>query len=272
MARKNTTARAVKSRSNTMWGGRYKLGPAEIMERINASIGFDRRLYAQDIAGSLAHCRHAGGPGHPDGQGRPRHPARAAAGARAEIESGRFKFSTKLEDIHFNVEARLTELIGAGRRPAAHRALAQRPGGARRPAVGARHHRPAGADAGRPAGGPDRPRRGICRHHHAGLHASADGAADHLRPSSAGLCRDVRPRPQPVRRLPRAPERIAAGRRGACRLAASHRSAARRPRRWASTGRWPTRSMPCPTATMSSSSSPRPRSRPCTCRGCPRRS
>jgi len=39
-----------------MWGGRYKLGPAEIMEKINASIGFDRRLYAQDIAGSIAHC------------------------------------------------------------------------------------------------------------------------------------------------------------------------------------------------------------------------
>ena len=43
--------------NNTMWGGRYAAGPAEIMERINASIDFDRRLYAQDIAGSKAHCR-----------------------------------------------------------------------------------------------------------------------------------------------------------------------------------------------------------------------
>ena len=61
MARKNTTAREARSRSttkraNTMWGGRYARGPAEIMERINASIGFDRRLYQQDITGSLAHC------------------------------------------------------------------------------------------------------------------------------------------------------------------------------------------------------------------------
>ena len=40
-----------------MWGGRYAAGPAEIMERINASIDFDQRLYAQDIAGSKAHCR-----------------------------------------------------------------------------------------------------------------------------------------------------------------------------------------------------------------------
>ena len=54
MARKKTKPAA--SRSNAMWGGRYKLGPAEIMEKINASIGFDKRLYAQDIAGSLAHA------------------------------------------------------------------------------------------------------------------------------------------------------------------------------------------------------------------------
>ena len=46
--------------SNTMWGGRYAAGPAEIMERINASIDFDRRFYAQDIAGSKAHCRMLG--------------------------------------------------------------------------------------------------------------------------------------------------------------------------------------------------------------------
>ncbi|MEQ9608410.1 MAG: argininosuccinate lyase, partial [Kiloniellaceae bacterium] len=41
--------------ANTMWGGRFAAGPAEVMEQINASIGFDRRLYAQDIAGSKAH-------------------------------------------------------------------------------------------------------------------------------------------------------------------------------------------------------------------------
>lgn len=94
-----------------MWGGRYKLGPAEIMERINASIGFDRRLYAQDIAGSLAHADMLVAQGIltvKDG----RAIRRGLISVRDEIESGRFKFSTKLEDIHFNVEARLTELIG----------------------------------------------------------------------------------------------------------------------------------------------------------------
>ena len=109
MARKKTKPAA--SRSNAMWGGRYKLGPAEIMEKINASIGFDKRLYAQDIAGSLAHAdmlvaRKILTPA--DG----RAIKAGLAKVRAEIESGKFRFSTKLEDIHFNVEARLTDLIG----------------------------------------------------------------------------------------------------------------------------------------------------------------
>jgi argininosuccinate lyase len=102
--------------SNTMWGGRYAAGPAQIMERINASIDFDRRLYAQDIAGSKAHCRmlvdckiiEAA-----DGDA-------ILAGLDAvlkDIETGDFEFKTSLEDIHMNVEAALTDRIGeaAGR-------------------------------------------------------------------------------------------------------------------------------------------------------------
>jgi argininosuccinate lyase len=112
MARKNTTARAAKKNgSNTMWGGRYKFGPSEIMEKINASIGFDKRLYAQDIAGSLAHAEMLVARGiltAKDGAAI----KRGLKQVQGEIEAGRFKFSTKLEDIHFNVEARLTDLIG----------------------------------------------------------------------------------------------------------------------------------------------------------------
>src|SRR6266853_3237108 len=111
MARKNTRTRAGKANPNAMWGGRYKLGPAEIMEKINASIGFDRRLYAQDVAGSLAHADMLVAQGiltAADG----RAIKQGLAKVREEIESGRFKFSPKLEDIHFNVEARLTQLIG----------------------------------------------------------------------------------------------------------------------------------------------------------------
>src|SRR5258708_20963496 len=111
MARKNTRTRAGKANPNAMWGGRYKLGPAEILEGINAFIGFERKLYGQDIAGWLAHADMLVAQGiltAADG----RAIKQGLAKVRAEIESGKFKFSTKLEDIHFNVEARLTELIG----------------------------------------------------------------------------------------------------------------------------------------------------------------
>jgi argininosuccinate lyase len=102
--------------ANTMWGGRFAGGPAEVMERINASIDFDRRLYTQDIAGSKAHCEMlvrqkiiSGEDGEAIGQG--------LDTILREIESGAFTFSAALEDIHMNVEARLAELIGpaAGR-------------------------------------------------------------------------------------------------------------------------------------------------------------
>ncbi len=102
--------------ANTMWGGRFAAGPAEVMEQINASIGFDKRLYAQDIAGSKAHCAmlvHQRIISQEDG-------AAILAGLDtilSEIEAGAFTFKTSLEDIHMNVEARLAELIGeaAGR-------------------------------------------------------------------------------------------------------------------------------------------------------------
>ena len=102
--------------SNQMWGGRFERGPAEIMERINASIDFDRKLYAQDIAGSKAHARMLVATGilaREDGE-------KIQAGldaVKAEIEEGRFAFRKDREDIHLNVEARLAELIGpaAGR-------------------------------------------------------------------------------------------------------------------------------------------------------------
>src|SRR5690242_18713218 len=103
MARRKTKARKTKADPNAMWGGRYSLGPAEIMEKINASIDFDRRLYAQDIQGSMAHADMLVAQGiltARDG----RDIKRGLAQIRTEIESGRFRFSTKLEDIHFNVE------------------------------------------------------------------------------------------------------------------------------------------------------------------------
>ena len=101
-----------KKASNQMWGGRFASGPAAIMEAINASIGFDRKLYAEDIRGSLAHAEMLAESGiiSPADQGEI---ARGLNTILSEIESGDFQFSSRLEDIHMNIEARLAELIGA---------------------------------------------------------------------------------------------------------------------------------------------------------------
>ncbi len=102
--------------SNQMWGGRFASGPAAIMEAINASIGFDRKLYAQDIRGSIAHSEMLAQTGIISAvdQEKIAHGLYTILG---EIEGGTFEFSTRLEDIHMNIEARLAELIGpaAGR-------------------------------------------------------------------------------------------------------------------------------------------------------------
>ena len=99
-----------------MWGGRFQTGPAEIMREITPSIDFDKRLWAEDLAGSRAHVRMLATDGII-----PKQDAEAILkGLEAiekEIEEGRFVFKRELEDIHLNIEARLAELIGpaAGR-------------------------------------------------------------------------------------------------------------------------------------------------------------
>jgi argininosuccinate lyase len=102
--------------ANSLWGGRFAGGPAEIMHRINASINFDKRLYAEDIAGSKAHCAMLVAQNILS----PEDGVAITAGLeqiRSEIEGGSFEFSPEREDIHMNIEARLAELIGpaAGR-------------------------------------------------------------------------------------------------------------------------------------------------------------
>jgi argininosuccinate lyase len=98
--------------ANSLWGGRFSAGPSSIMQRINASIGFDRKLWREDIEGSKAHAAMLAKQGIIS--------AADAAEIRkgldviaAEIAEDRFGFKTELEDIHMNVEGRLAELIGA---------------------------------------------------------------------------------------------------------------------------------------------------------------
>jgi argininosuccinate lyase len=101
---------------NSMWGGRFAEGPDAIMEEINASIDFDRALFRQDIAGSIAHARMLAKQGIIAADDADKIVAGLDTILR-EIEAGEFKFSRALEDIHLNIESRLAELIGpaAGR-------------------------------------------------------------------------------------------------------------------------------------------------------------
>ena len=99
---------------HSLWGGRFSAKPGEVMQAINASIGFDKRLAAEDLAGSRAHAAmlaKAGIISPEDGttiQG-------GLDQIEKEIAAGAFTFRDDLEDIHMNIEARLTALVGPGR-------------------------------------------------------------------------------------------------------------------------------------------------------------
>ncbi len=97
--------------ANKMWGGRFEMSPAELMVEINASIGFDKAMAPQDIRGSKAHAAMLAQQGIIT-KADAREIAKGLDQVASEIESGQFTFSTALEDIHLNVESRLTEIIG----------------------------------------------------------------------------------------------------------------------------------------------------------------
>ena len=109
MAKNDTTAQnATKS---SIWGGRFSSGPSQLMQDINASISYDKRLYRQDIAGSKAHASMLAACAiiSDDDRDIIHQGLEQIAG---EIESGVFVFSEALEDIHMNIESRLAELVG----------------------------------------------------------------------------------------------------------------------------------------------------------------
>src|SRR5438067_2794975 len=102
--------------SNKMWGGRFSERPDEIMEEINVSIDVDRHLFAQDIAASKAHAAMLSAQGIITASDA-KNIGKGLDPILSEIGNGSFEFKRALEDIHMNVESRLTDLIGpvAGR-------------------------------------------------------------------------------------------------------------------------------------------------------------
>src|SRR5882757_5413457 len=102
--------------SNKMWGGRFSERPDAIMEEINVSIDVDRHMYSQDIAASKAHAAMLAAQGIITA-GDAKNIGKGLDTILSEIGDGGFEFKRALEDIHMNVESRLSELIGpaAGR-------------------------------------------------------------------------------------------------------------------------------------------------------------
>lgn len=101
-----------KKSSNKMWGGRFSTGPDAIMEAINASIDFDKRLGPEDVESSLAHADMLGATGilNVSDVSAIKEGLQEILG---ELNSGEFQFSADLEDIHMNIEARLKDKIGS---------------------------------------------------------------------------------------------------------------------------------------------------------------
>ena len=97
--------------TSSIWGGRFSSGPSELMQAINASIDFDKRMYRQDIAGSKAHATMLASCGIISDSDRDAiHDGLVQIAD--EIASGSFAFSAALEDIHMNIESRLADIIG----------------------------------------------------------------------------------------------------------------------------------------------------------------
>jgi argininosuccinate lyase len=98
--------------TNKMWGGRFERGPSDIMEEINASIEFDKRLAEEDLAGSRAHAAMLAARGiitQADADAI----VKGLDQIAAEIAGGKFAFKREFEDIHLNIENRLSEIAGA---------------------------------------------------------------------------------------------------------------------------------------------------------------
>ena len=100
-----------KTASSAIWGGRFAGGPSQLMTDINASISYDRAMYKQDIAGSVAHATMLAGQKiitEADLSAI----CEGLATIEQEISDGVFEFSDALEDIHMNIESRLASLVG----------------------------------------------------------------------------------------------------------------------------------------------------------------
>ena len=107
-----TLFESMAKKSQVTWGGRFSTGPAELMQRFSESVSFDKRLAPFDIAGSKAHSAMLAHVGLLSAKERDAIHAGLDAILK-EIEVGKFKWSTQLEDVHMNIEQALTQRVPA---------------------------------------------------------------------------------------------------------------------------------------------------------------
>ena len=255
-----------------LWHGRFGEGPADELLAFTVSLPFDRRLAADDLAGSRAHVQMLARVGllTDDERGVDHRRARPRRGGARATDA--FAFAPTDEDIHTAIERRVTEIAGAagaklhtGRSRNDQVALdlrlyLRREGHA----VAARIHELQTVLLQRAGESTE-----IAL---PGLHAPAARAAGAARAPPARALLGAGPRRRPLARLPRPRRRVAARRGRARRFEPAARSRRRSRPRSGSPGRSRTRSTPSPTATSSPRRCSSPRSRRCTCRGSARRS
>ena len=100
-----------RAKKTKLWGGRFSSATAASVEAFTASIDVDARLYRHDIRGSIAHAKMLAKQ-RIISSADARKIVRGLQSVEREIDDGKFKFSQADEDIHMNIERRLTELIG----------------------------------------------------------------------------------------------------------------------------------------------------------------
>ena len=101
----------TENKSDKLWGGRFELDTDALTDQYNASISFDKRLYREDIAGSIAHAKMLAAQNIINHEDRDQI-IDGLIEIEQEITEGTFVFSLEREDIHMNIEAALTEKIG----------------------------------------------------------------------------------------------------------------------------------------------------------------
>jgi len=216
------------------WSGRFDEPVSERVKRYTASIPFDWRLWRHDIQGSLAHARMLAKQGIISTEDLAAI-ERGMAQIAQEIESGAFEWSLDDEDIHLNIERRLTALVGdAGKRLHTGRSRNDQvaTGGDRHPSLVARRDRRDPQPHSHAANGTLGPCRTACGDADARIHPSAGGTTGHLRPPPHGLRGDAGARLGAAHRLPPPHQPLASGRCRTCRHHLPDRSVGRCRNAW----------------------------------------